>query len=266
MFIDGGKRVLSWSDDRSARIWLTGSSTASASMKHEPREGPYAEMDTGVRGAAASDDGELILTCGDDGTARLWHARDGSSVCPPLEHGKGESVEGGRFIEGRDRILTWTEDNARLWRTSDCSPVGGGLENVSSSKPNVADRLVLTRSHQRASLSWHMKDGSPAGDAMHHDGKVLAARASANELVAFTEKGTLDRCDLSADYDFDESALELFVEVATGTAMDDEGVVHALAPGAWEEKRKAYLRAVERRSPEPPNLHLEFSQLLSGHD
>jgi hypothetical protein len=95
---------------------------------------------------------------------------------------------------------------------------------------------------------------------------VLAVHVSENELVTYTNNGTLDRCDLSADYDFDESALQLFVEVATGTTMDDEGVVHALASDAWEAKKEAYLRAVKRRSSEPSNLHLELSQLLSGHD
>ena len=67
-----------------------------------------------VSGAVFSKDESLILTWSNDGSARLWHARDGSPAGQPMKHEK--AVSGAVFSKDESLILTWSDDgSARLW-------------------------------------------------------------------------------------------------------------------------------------------------------
>ena len=63
-------RILTWSDDGTARLWdASDGSSIGQPMKH----------DSFVNGAVFNKDETRILTWSEDGTARLWDASDGSS-------------------------------------------------------------------------------------------------------------------------------------------------------------------------------------------
>lgn len=66
-----------------------------------------------VSGAAYSADGTRVLTWSRDGTARLWDARTGAALVPPLKHNGW--VLGAALSANGTRVLTWSEDGtARL--------------------------------------------------------------------------------------------------------------------------------------------------------
>jgi WD40 repeat protein len=119
-YISKNNHILTWSDDRTARLWNAEDGAAIGQpMKHKSY----------VNGAAYISKKNLILTWSEDGTARLWNAEDGAAIGQPMKH-EGY-VKGAAYISENNRILTWSDDGtARFW---DC---GSDLDFP-------ADKLVL---------------------------------------------------------------------------------------------------------------------------
>ena len=70
----------------------------------------------GVWRASYSSDGLLVLTVCVDGAARIWSARDGTLVCPPIVHGGGVKVA--IFNQDSTALATGASGgDVRLWET-----------------------------------------------------------------------------------------------------------------------------------------------------
>jgi WD40 repeat protein len=72
-----GKRILSWSEDNTLRLWdaVTGAAIG------EPRR-----HEDSVSGAVYSPDRKRILSWSVDNTLRLWDAATGAAIGEPLRH------------------------------------------------------------------------------------------------------------------------------------------------------------------------------------
>jgi tetratricopeptide (TPR) repeat protein len=106
-FSPDGKTVLTGSQDRTARLWNTGTGKPT---------GPPLLHPAAVDAVTFSPDGKTILTGSLDKMVRLWDAATGQPIGKPLEHaGMVNSVA---FSPDGKTILTGSSDRmARLWDT-----------------------------------------------------------------------------------------------------------------------------------------------------
>ena len=100
-----GERVLSWSEDKTLRLWDAATGAAiDAPLRHEEA----------VEGAVYSPDGKRILSWSEDKTLRLWDAATGAAIGEPLRH-EGW-VKSAVYSPDGKRILSWSNDKTlRLW-------------------------------------------------------------------------------------------------------------------------------------------------------
>lgn len=116
-----GRRLLTWSSDRTARLWNVESGS--------PTELPQ----RGILGAEFQDL-RRVLAWSDDNCAHLWDAEKAASVSSPMcvsEHLVGAVLAPSR------RVLTWSQGQARLWQLPDRPQ-----ENGKPAKGPKVDTLV----------------------------------------------------------------------------------------------------------------------------
>jgi WD40 repeat protein len=101
-----GTRVLTASDDRTARLWDAATGAELAVLRG--REG-------GVESALFDPSGARVLTASQDHTARLWDAMTGAELA--VLRGHEDRVLGAVFDPSGARVLTASWDRtARIWR------------------------------------------------------------------------------------------------------------------------------------------------------
>ena len=120
--------------------------------------------------------GDRVVTTGADQSARVWDARTGEALTPPLGH--GDVVEGAIFDPSGTRVLTWGWDGqAKLWSAAtgqELVPSMGHDDAVHGGVFDGSGGRILTRSGSRARL-WDTATGEPLGPVMEHDAPVRGA-------------------------------------------------------------------------------------------
>ena len=134
-FSPDGTRVVTVSDDKTARVW----DAATGKLLTSPLE-----HQDWVRSAAFSPDGTRVVTASDDGTARVWDAATGKPLTGPLEH--QDRVKSAAFSPDGTRVVTASEElTARVW---DVRLDEGTLEQwstIAERSPFVLNGIALTR-------------------------------------------------------------------------------------------------------------------------
>lgn len=101
LFNHRGDRILTWSRDRSIRLWKLDGKLALPSIR----------QDGDALGAAFSRKDDLILTWAVD-CVELRRTQDGSLVLPPMQT---ESLVAASFSPAEDAVLTMSKDGALRW-------------------------------------------------------------------------------------------------------------------------------------------------------
>lgn len=187
-FSPDGLRIVTASDDHTARVWSATNGQLLATLKHKDI----------VQEAAFSPDGTRILTASSDRTARLWNAIDGQ-LLTTLRH--KDIVQGAAFSPDGTRILTASSDHtARLWNTSNGQLLAAlSHESISSQRDENAiseaefspngDRIVTTSSGDDTARVWNAVSGELVVTLRNGDWVVRAAFSpNGQHIVTSSEK------------------------------------------------------------------------------
>jgi WD40 repeat protein len=182
-FSPDGKRIVTSSDDKTARLWAaeTGKPIGQSLIGHA----------NAVLSAAFSPDGKRIVTASRDWTARLWDAETGKPINELLGEPSGEPLKGyaggvhsAAFSPDGTRIVTASWDNTvRLWDAKTVKPISEPLIGHANAVVTAAfspdGKLIVTASWDNTARLWDAETGKPIGEALTgHKGSVLSAEFS----------------------------------------------------------------------------------------
>jgi WD40 repeat protein len=166
-----GKRIVTASEDKTARLWDAETGKAIAVL---------AGHDGSVAGAAFSPDGKCIVTASEDKTARLWDAETGKQIL--VLSGHTDAVNSAAFSPDGKRIVTASNDKtARLWnaKTGEQIAVLAGHEGeVTSAVFSPDGKRIVTASIDKTARLWDADSGILIVSFTGHTGSVTGAAFS----------------------------------------------------------------------------------------
>src|SRR6516162_5090406 len=177
-FSADGKRVVTASDDSTARVWDAGGGTEMAVLKgHDD-----------MLGAAFSADDKRVVTASKDKTARIWDADSGNEIA--VLKGHTDSVNSAAFSGDGKRVVTSSEDKtARIWDAgggAELAVLEGHTAKVHRAAFSADGKRVVTASSDKTARIWDAENGTEIGALKGHDGEVLSAAFSADGKLVVT--------------------------------------------------------------------------------
>jgi WD40 repeat protein/TPR repeat protein len=163
-----GKRIVTASNDKTARIWDT-------------RNGAQLAVLSGsVYSAAFSPDGTCIVTASDDKTALIWDARTGAQLA--VLSGHRDEVSDADYSPDGKRVVTASFDKtARIWdaRTgAQLAVLSGHRDSVFSAAYSPDGTHIVTASDDKTARIWDARSGKQLAVLSGHDDRVDSAAYS----------------------------------------------------------------------------------------
>ncbi len=168
-FSADGTRVVTASDDKTARVWDAATGRELAALKgHEGS----------VRSAAFSGDGTRVVTASFDKTARVWDAATGRELAALKGH-EGP-VHSAAFSGDGTRVVTASYDKtARVWDAAtgrELAALKGHEGSVRSAAFSGDGTRVVTASDDKTARVWDAATGRELAALKGHEGPVLFRR------------------------------------------------------------------------------------------
>jgi WD40 repeat protein len=120
--------------------------------------------------ASLSPDGQRVVTASEDGTARVWNARTGQPVTPPLKH--DGSVLFAAFSPDSHFVVTASADNtARVWDAASGEAVSEPLRHeadVEYAAFSPDGKLVATAGGDNVARVWNANGGKSVSPPIQH--------------------------------------------------------------------------------------------------
>lgn len=163
-FSPNDTRIVTGSDDRTARLWDVASGSTLAIMKHKDA----------VWSASFSPNGKRIVTASRDETAGLWDGTSGQHLATMQHRGP---VSRATFSPDSSRIVTASEDKiAHLWDAISGEPLATMQhdDHVMDAAFSPDGSSITTASADNTALLWDAKLGEQLA-TMQHDGPVGSA-------------------------------------------------------------------------------------------
>jgi WD40 repeat protein len=217
------RRIVSWSDDHSLRIWDGQSGAVIALLEGHESEVLGATMlpdgrvlswsldhtlrlwhsQTGaalavleghtqwITDATVMPDGR-ILSWSEDGTLRLWDEQTGAALA--VSNGHAEKVDGARVLPD-GRILSWSDDHTlRMWdgQTGATLAVLEGHAAAVIGATSLPDGRILSWSHDHSLRLWDVHSGAEIALLEGHEGAVFGATIlPGGRILSWSEDGTM---------------------------------------------------------------------------
>jgi len=142
----------------------------------------------GINMVSFSPDGKLVVTAGNDGTARIWTVPDGIETV--ILKGHAQNVVTAAFSpDGRMVVTASSDDTARVWDVTTgqvISILQGHSADVKMAVFSPDGQQVVTASEDGTSILWDTATGSPICILQGHEGEVNTAAFSPDGLRVIT--------------------------------------------------------------------------------
>ena len=170
-FSPDGKRVVTASDDNTARVWDADSGKTLAPLQGHTQP---------VNSAAFSPDGKRVVTASFDNTARVWDADTGKTLAPLQGHTTW--VNSAAFSPDGKRVVTASYDTtARVWDADSgktLASLQGHTAGVNSAAFSPDGKRIVTASHDNTARVWDADSGKTLASLQGHTGMVFSAAFS----------------------------------------------------------------------------------------
>lgn len=168
VFSRDGRRVLTTSDDHTARVWDAATG--------EPVTPPLVHQGAVVDGNF-SPDGRMVLTASEDGTARLWSAETGKAILVLTGHGKPLTSCAFR-PDGQRAVTTGEDGTARIWDLTKGQETWPPLRHqatVEWAEFSPDGKRVVTASDDHTARIWEADKGQAVSPPLRHQAPVYVA-------------------------------------------------------------------------------------------
>lgn len=173
LFLEGGQKILSWSDDDTLRLW--NSQTGNEIV-------PPMRHGKSVTGALVSEDETRMLSWSLDDTLRWWDLSTGKELVSPMR--LEDNAQGALLLDGAKRALSWSDRSIRVWDLATGSELGapmggeGRIEGVTVSKDG---RRAVSWSADETVRFWNTETGQKFTDPVRIPYSVNGIRFSSDE-------------------------------------------------------------------------------------
>jgi WD40 repeat protein len=167
-FSRDGARVVTASNDKTAKVWDTDSGKLVVTFSGHERE---------VHTAVFSRDGAHVLTASADKTAKLWDATTGKLLA--ILAGHERDVRTAAFSPDDNRIVTASEDgSARIWdghSDAQIAVLSGGDKSLESAAFSLDGTRVVTVSTEGLGRIWDVATARQIAVLRGHNGRITSA-------------------------------------------------------------------------------------------
>jgi serine/threonine protein kinase len=195
-FTPDGQRLLSCSDDRTARVW-------------DARSGRellrFARHRGSVSSLAVSADGEQVVTGGRDSRVRLWGVRNGRELAEFTAHA-GQVLAVALARSGRYAVSAHFDTLLRLWDVAtgrELRRLPGHRQMVTCAGITPDDGLLVSGSQDQTLRVWDLHSGAEVRCCVGHTAGVtsLSLAPVARQVLSASVDGTLRLWPLPAASD-----------------------------------------------------------------
>lgn len=232
-FSPDGRTVLTGHRDGAARLWDVDSGRLVMALEHAAP----------VKAVAFSSDGRRIVTGSWDGTAQFWDVTTGAPIGKPLQHAEG--VIAAAFSPDGRWIATATDHDhtVHLWDAATGEPHGQAMRHAQRIRTIVfsPDSSTIVSSCDNHTVQmWNLADFRPLGTPLQMPDFVSTAVFSPDgrTLLIGCRDGGAHLFRITPPVDGSPQQIRTWVEVITGSELDEQGAVRFLDPETRADRRR----------------------------
>ncbi len=183
-FSRDGRRILIFGS-QTARVWDRRSGTLLCEARH--REG---EKEARIRHAALHPSGNLLITVGEDATARIWEV-DQPGKSPIVLHHDGEVFHAEFSPDGQTVVTASKDRTARVWQVNDgrLLAIYRHADRVNQARFSPDGSRVVSCSGDHTAAVWDSSTGKVVLPLLDHQGAVITAAFSRDGRLIATGCG-----------------------------------------------------------------------------